>query len=293
MRLAGVHHLPLVPALLLICFTPLAAQDSAHQQPNAPAPDPPAAASPHLDLFGLAAAIRGSYYHPDDLSSMDCAVAVDWDALATQLKSSAATESINALKQAKVRVHAERSKEPRVAVDWGTGDVANKEILEEGMRKAFSGFFKIYWPLDASSIAPTADENPRLEAADDGGYLVRFDTPDAQVAEEVDKRGIVTKLSYTAPAGANSATSTTTTTTLVPRFSEAPNDIPGHPRLLTAVDVTQQMDTPKAEVHVALDYQSAGGVHIPSHVTFAIAQSYTVPLQFTGCSVTRAGRTAP
>lgn len=289
MRLAGVRPLPLLPALLLICFTPLAAQDSAHQQPTAPAPDPPAAASPHLDLLGLAAAIGSSYYHPDDLSSMDCAVAVDWDALATQLKSSAATESINALKQAKVRVHAERSKEPRVAVDWGTGDVAHKEILEEGMRKAFSGFFKIYWPLDASSIAPTADENPKLEAADDGGYLLRFDTPDAQVAEEVDKRGIVTRLSYTAPAGASSAT----TTTLVPRFSEAPNDIPGHPRLLTAVDVTQQMGTPKAGVHVALDYQSAGGVHIPSHVTFAIAQSYTIPLQFKGCSVTRAGHAAP
>jgi hypothetical protein len=293
MRLACVRHLPPVPALLLICFTSLAAQDSAHQQPKAPAPDPPTAASPQLDVLGLAAAIGSSYYHPDDLSSMHCAVEADWDALATQLKSSSATETINALKQAKVRVHAERGKEPRVDVDWGPGDVANKEILEEGMRKALSGFFKIYWPLDASSISPTTDENPKLEAADDGGYVVRFDTPDAQVAEEVDKRGIVTRLSYTSPAGASSATTTTTTTILEPRFSEAPNDIPGHPRLLTAIDVTQQMGTTKAGVHVALDYQSAGGVHIPSHVTFAIPQSYTFPLQFTGCSVTRTGRTAP
>jgi hypothetical protein len=165
------------------------------------------------------------------------------------------------------------------------------------MQKALNGFFKIYWPLDASSIAPTADENPRLEAREDDGYLLRFDTADAQVAEEVDKRGVVTRLSYTSPppptaagsttGSASTTTTTSTTTTLVPRFSEAPNDIPGHPRLLTAVDVTYQMGTSKAAVHVALDYQSAGGVHIPAHVTFALAQSYTFPLQFTGCSVTR------
>jgi hypothetical protein len=162
------------------------------------------------------------------------------------------------------------------------------------MRKALSAFFKIYWPLDASSIAPTPDENPKLEARDDGGYLLRFDTADAHVAEEVDKRGVVTRLSYTSPApatnagsDADSASTTTAITTLVPRFSEAPNDIPGHPRLLTAVDVTHQMGNTRAAVHVALDYQGAGGVHIPAHVTLAIAQSYTFPLQFTGCSVTR------
>jgi hypothetical protein len=153
------------------------------------------------------------------------------------------------------------------------------------MRKALSGFFQIYWPLDASSIAPTADENPKLEAREDGGYLLQFNTTDAHVAEVVDKRGVVTRLTYTSPAsGENPAAATTT---LEPRFSDAPNDIPGHPRLLTAVDVSHQIGTAKAAVHVALDYQSAGGVYIPSHVTLAIPQSYTFPLQLTGCSVTR------
>jgi hypothetical protein len=286
MRLACVRHSPLIAALLLACFHSLAAQDPA----KATASDPAAAASPRLDLLGLATAIRGSYYHPDDLTSLDCTVEVDWDALATQLKRSAATESIDALKKARIKVHAERSSETRVDVDWPPDDGGNREVLEEGMRKALSGFFQIYWPLDASSIAPTPEENPKLESGDDGGYLLRFHTPDAQVAEEVDKRGVVTRLTYTSPgaATAESDTNSASTTTLVPRFSEAPNDIPGHPRLLTAVEVTHQMGTTKAAVHVALDYQSAGGVHIPSHVTFAIAQSYTFPLQFTGCSVTRA-----
>jgi hypothetical protein len=290
MRLACVRHSPLIAALLLASFHSLAGQDPA----KATASDPAAAASPQLDLLGLATAIRGSYYHPDDLTSLDCAVEVDWDALATQLKSAAVRDGIDAVKKARIKVHAERSSETRVDVDWPPDDGGNREVLEEGMRKALSGFFKIYWPLDASSIAPTPEENPKLEAGDDGGYLLRFHTPDAQVAEEVDKRGVVTRLTYTSPStgtagsGANSAS----TTTLVPRFSEAPNDIPGHPRLLTAVEVTHQMGTTKAGVHVALDYQSAGGVHIPSHVTFAIAQSYTFPLQFTGCSVTRA-RTSP
>jgi hypothetical protein len=290
MRLACVRHSPLIAALLLASFHSLAGQDPA----KATASDPAAAASPQLDLLGLATAIRGSYYHPDDLTSLDCAVEVDWDALATQLKSAAVRDGIDAVKKARIKVHAERSSETRVDVDWPPDDGGNREVLEEGMRKALSGFFQIYWPLDASSIAPTPEENPKLEAGDDGGYLLRFHTPDAQVAEEVDKRGVVTRLTYTSPStgtagsGANSAS----TTTLVPRFSEAPNDIPGHPRLLTAVEVTHQMGTTKAGVHVALDYQSTGGVHIPSHVTFAIAQSYTFPLQFTGCSVTRA-RTSP
>ena len=287
-----MRHSSLIPALLLTCLALAGAQQPAKSS-GSTASVAPALPSAQWDLVRIAAGVRDSYYHPDDLSSMDCAVDVDWDALATQLKRSAATESIDALKRAKVKVHAERAKDTQVDVEWPPDDVGNREGLEEGMRKALSGFFQIYWPLDASSIAPTEDENPKLEASDDGGYLLRFSTTDARVAEEVDKRGVVTRLTYTSPAsGANSAT-TTTTTTLEPRFSDAPNDIPGHPRLLTAVDVSREIGTAKAAVHVALDYQSVGGVHIPSHVTFAITQSYTFPLQFTGCSVTRAGRTAP
>jgi len=288
-----VRHSPLLLTLLLTCFLSAAAQEPVKTS----ASDPPVAAvapAPQLDLTRIAAAIRASYYHPDDLTSLDCGVEVDWDALASQLKSTAVHESIDVLKQAKVKVHAERAQETRVDVAWPPGELANKEVLEEGMRKALSGFFRIYWPLDASSIAPTPDESPKVEARDDDGYLLRFDTADAQVSEEVDKRGVLTRLNYTSPPPiAGSTTNSRSTTILVPRFSEAPNDIPGHPRLLTAVDVTQQMGTTNVTVHVALDYQSAGGVHIPSHVTFAIAQSYTFPLQFTGCSVTRAGRNAP
>lgn len=227
-------------------------------------------------MMKIALGIRESYYHPDDLEALSCGVETDWDALATQLKRSPESRQNEALKQTKIRMKAVRGKAPEVSFAWAGDAAVDHAALEEGMRKALTGFFQVYWALDASSIAPTADEKPVAEAGDDGGYRLRFSAAGARVVEEIDKQFVVRSVRYERPDS---------TLTMEPRFSEAPNDIPGHPRLLTSVDVSEQ-----PAVHIALDYQEAGGVHVPWHVTFAVAKSYTLPIVFTGCSVSRAGR---
>ncbi len=226
----------------------------------------------------IAVGIRDSYYHPDDLEALACSVETDWDALAAQLKRSPDSRQNEALKQTKIRMKAVRGRAPEVAFAWAGNPGVDRAALENGMRKALTGFFQVYWALDASSIAPTADEKPVAEPGDDGGYRLRFSAAGARVVEEIDKEFVVRSVRYERPGS---------TLTMEPRFSDAPNDIPGHPRLLTAVDVSKE-----PAVHIALDYHDAGGVHVPWHVTFAVAKSYTLPIVFNGCSVTRARRRA-
>ena len=78
-----------------------------------------------------------------------------------------------------------------------------------------------------------------------------------------------------------------------PHFSEASNDIPGHPRLMTAMDVTQQIGTTNMNIHVAMDYQAVAGMHVPRHVSINIGGAYAFPMEFVGCSVSKEITVAP
>jgi len=103
------------------------------------------AETPPNDPALVAAAIRGSYYHPDAMAGLDCTISVDWPTFFSALKLNLAADRLKAIQNLKIRSHATRGKSPKITFEWTGGALDNKEQFEDGLKQTLGRFYQMYW----------------------------------------------------------------------------------------------------------------------------------------------------
>jgi hypothetical protein len=227
-----------------------------------------------LDLPKLAAEVRGSYYHPDGLTGLNCTVTFDWDSVAKQMGMANASDRLKMLKGMVVNAHALRNKPVRVDIDWTQGSVPNKEAVEAGLKQGISGYFQMYWPIAGAAITPLASTATKAESKAGGGYVLVSIEGAMKLTTEVGADRTIARIIIDSPIMKS---------TITPSFSASPKAVPGDLRRMTAIDVAQQTGTNVMNVHMTMDYQTVDGFHVPKSVVFAIGGAFSMNLEFAAC----------
>jgi hypothetical protein len=250
------------------------------QQVDKPPPDkislPPGTLP--FDPSVFTTAIRDSYYHPDDLSELDCAASIDWSAFFNALKLNVPPDRLKAIQSVKIRVKAGRDKIPEFTFDWAGTSLDTKQQLEDGIKDIVGGFYQMYWPIIASFPVKNPAEIKRIEPLASGGATVYIPSPNANLILTVDKDHL--PIHYTVDSTAMKGT-------INPEYTPSPNPIPGDLRRLTRLGGSEQIGTSTMNVSISLDYQTIGGFNVPQHVTFGIGGAYSISMEFTSCSVSK------
>jgi hypothetical protein len=231
------------------------------------------------DAAKLAALIQGSYYHPDELTSLDCAVFVDWAALFGSMKMTAPEERLKVLKALKVHSHAVRGKVAELAFDWAGGELTTKDQMENGMKQMVGGFYQMYWPMFATSLITKGDELKNVEPQPDGSAKVDLSSPGTSLVITVSSDGTPRHWELDSPAMKGS---------IDPEFTPSPKPVAGDMSRISGMKVVQRIGESNMDVNLSLDYQEVDGFFVPSVVSFAIVGAYSVPMEFSSCVATRA-----
>lgn len=252
--------------LLLIILTPnfAPAQQAGSAEPTATS----------LDHAAMAAAIRGSYYHPDEMSTLSCNVSADLTALFASMKLNVPAERLKAIQGLNIRSQSVRGKSPVLAFKWTAGDLNDKEKLEDGLRQMLDGFDQIYWSLIASPPIDGAAEITKIEPHANGGAEVYSSSPNAKVVISVDKENIPTHYVLDIP-GMNG--------TVDVGYTPSANPVPGDLRRITTLTTSERMGTSIINLKLDLDYQVVNGFYVPKHVMYDLG-TYSLSMQLSDCS---------
>jgi hypothetical protein len=231
-----------------------------------------------VDPSAFTAAVRDSYYHPDDLSALDCAVSIDWSAFFNALKLNVPADRLKAIQSVKIRVKGDRDKLPEFTFDWAGASLDTKQQVESSIQQMISGFYQMYWPMIASFPVKNPAEIKRIEPLANGGATAYIPSPNANLILTVDKDHLPIHYSFD---------STAMKGTMNAEYTPSPNPMPGDLRRLTKSNVSEQIGTSAMNVNIDLDYQTIGGFNVPQHVTFGIPGAYSISMEFTSCSVSK------
>ena len=260
-----------------------AAQDQSKTPPDSDSDKIPVRNLP-IDPAKLADAVRNSYYHPDSLAGLECAVTLDWSALLKAMKADPEPERMKIIDGLKVRSHATRNKETEVTFNWTGGDPpSGKDHIEGGIKQMVSGFYQMYWPMIAASSLPAGAVFSKIEPLEDGNTKAYTSGGGFTTEMVLDKDELPTHYSVENPA---------MTGTIDAHYTPSPKPVPGDLRRITELDVTQQMGTSTINVDVILDYQAVDEFFVPQHVTFDVVGAFSIGMDFSACSATK-GAAAP
>jgi hypothetical protein len=234
--------------------------------------------APSNDSALAADAIRDSYYHPDKLAGIDCAVSVDWPSFFNALKATPATDRLQALQGLKVKAQATRDKNPEVTFDWVGGPIDNKQQLEDGLKQMLGGFYQLYWSMVASPPIASSAEISKVEHLQDGGIKIYSSSQNTNIVIITDKDRIPNHYTLKSPA-INAEVDV--------HYIASPKPVPGDPRRISGIDESIQMGTSTINVNVNLDYQAVEGFYIPEHVSYDLVGAYSISMDFSGCSVSK------
>lgn len=237
-------------------------------------------AAPPIDLAKIKSGLAGSYYHPQDLTGIDCSATVDWASLMKQLKQPNAEDRLKVLEAMTVAVKARRGKIAEVTFGWPAGEPANKQMIEDGDRMTLSGFYQMYWSGIASPLGPTKQEwdAVRAEPRTGGGYVLHYSSAGSPVTEELDSDFLPVKTSINLAAS---------TVELVMHYSLSPEPRPGDLRRVSSVDTVQRSGTSVSNTNFRITYQQIGGYWIPAHLDLGMVGAYSIPIDLIGCSVSK------
>jgi hypothetical protein len=272
----------LMPRLLIILILAFCADFLAGQQPAPPSPKSETtdltAGVPSFDAATMAAAVRGSYYHPDKMSGLNCTISVDWPAFFSALKQNPAADRLKAIQDLKIKTQAAREKKPEVTFEWAGGALNNKEQFEDGLKEMLGGFYQIYWSMVASSPVDSAAEITKIEPLPNGEVKVYFSSPNTNLVITADRERTPTHYRLDSPAMNG---------TIDLRYVASPKPVPGDLRRISSMDLSEQIGNSTMNVTLDLDYQAVDEFYIPKHVSFGIAGAYSLSMDLSGCSVSK------
>src|SRR6266576_869206 len=114
----------MVGSKFVAAFFALGVHSLSGQQSPLNAQTAPSSQAPPLspeDSARLAVDIGASYYHPDDLTGLNCRTVFDFSSLLKQLGQSDSGEQIRALSAVAVSVDAVRGQNPKIDMGWSPG----------------------------------------------------------------------------------------------------------------------------------------------------------------------------
>jgi hypothetical protein len=231
------------------------------------------------DPAKLLEVIRDSYYHPDDLSSLDCAVSVDWVAFFGSSKVSLSDDRMKVLQGLKVHSHALRGKPTELTFDWSAGLLTTKDQMESGLKQMVGGFYQMYWSMIAKGLVTNGNDLKKIEPLPDGSANVDMSGDGMNLVITVSKDGSPTHWVLDSPAMKG---------TIDPQFTASPNPVPGDLRRISSMKVVEHIGESNINVDLSLDYQEINGLFVPKSVSFGVVGAYTIPMEFSGCSGTTA-----
>jgi hypothetical protein len=234
----------------------------------------PAGTLPY-DPAVVAAAIRDSYYHPDKMSALECAVSVNWPAFFSAAKLNLSEDRLSAIQGLKIRSRAARDKKPEITFEWSRGTFDNKEQFEDGLNQIVGGFYQMYWSMIAVSPISSASDITKIEPRPDGGTEVYSSSQNFKLVTLIDRQNTPTRYTLESPAMNG---------TMEFRYSSAPKPVPGDLRRISGMDVSERIGTSVINVKLGLDYQLVDGFNVPSHVTYELVGAYSLSMDFSGCS---------
>jgi hypothetical protein len=277
-----LRHGLLVSLLLIGCVNL-----SAQQPTNLPSPPKtlqlPSGTLP-LDPAKFSSSIRDSYYHPDQLSGLTCNVSVDWSALFSALKQPVPADRMAALQGLIVHSQATRGKIADLTFDWAAGTIDAKEQMEGSLKQMIGGFYQMYWPMIASFPIEDTSEIKQIEPQANGGAILYITEPNANLILTVDKEHLPVHYASDSPA---------MKATFDLQYTPTPNPVPGDLNRLTNMNSSVQFGASTVNLKATISYQTVGGFHIPEQVIFGLGPSYSVVMNFSGCSVSQEISAAP
>lgn len=229
-------------------------------------------------LAKMAQEIRASYYHPDDLVSMECDVNVDWDSFISSMKLQVSDERKKGIEGLKLHARAVRGQDVQVRFDWTQGEIDTKAKTEGGLQQMMSGFYQMYWPMLATSMIAPTDKLTKLEKLADGSRQASIASGNVNLVITIDKAGAPTRYDFDSAMMKGF---------IAPTYVATVNPTPGDLRRISELKVDESIGQTKIVAAVSLDYQPAGDFFVPQHVTFDIPGAYLIKLEFTGCSASR------
>jgi len=265
-----------VLSLLILTATFSGAQQAATTPPASPQQAPSKDALPR-DHAKMAELIMASYYRPDELSSIDCDIAMDWAALFTAMKQSPPPDRLAALKSLKVHSHAVRGKDDEVTFVWAGAAIEGQDQIENGLKQTLSGFYQMYWPMLASPLLKDAKDLNKVEPLADGSANVYIGGEGESLIITVDRKAqpVHWVLDGAAMKG-----------TIDPQFSPSPNPKPGDLSRISSLHVVENIGASSMNVKVDMDYQLVDRFYLPRNLSFGIVGAYALKMAFTGCTVT-------
>jgi hypothetical protein len=264
----------LVVLLFVLGTNVLVAEPPAATSPKSETDRPPTAALPY-DPATVAAAMRGSYYHPDEMSALDCTFSVDWSAFFSALKMDLAADRLKAIQGLKIRSHATRDKKPDLTFEWADGSFDNKEQFQDGLNQMLGGFYQVYWSMVASSPISKGDELAKIEPLPNGGVKVYFSSQNTNLVITADRD--YTPLHYALESPAMNGT-------VDLHYEPSPKPVPGDLRRISSMDLTEQIGSSTMNIKLSFDYQTVDGFYVPRHVSYNLGGAYSLSMDLSGCS---------
>lgn len=229
-----------------------------------------------IDPGKLVMAVNGSFYHPDNLTEIQCAVSLNWNSFFNALNIKVPEVRMHALNGLQIHYSALRNKRPEIDFNWVNGRADTSDQLEDGLKQIISGFYQIYWPLMASTPIRKATEMERVETQPDGTLKIFESDANNKVAIALDKNFAPAHWTYDTPVYKG---------TFDLNFADSVKPLPGDLRRLSNMHIISNTGASTMNVKIDLDYQPVSGVNIPHHVSYDIVGAYSIALEFVGCTV--------
>jgi hypothetical protein len=268
------------PFLLALLLSPtIVCAQQAADKPAAPAQATATVIALPTNPSKMAEVIRGSYYHPDDLASLDCSVSIDWVKFFSALKTNLPDDRLKLLQGLKIHSHAVRGKVPELTYDWTAGNLSTKDQMESGFNQAIGGFYQMYWSILGGSLVKTGDDIKKVELLPDGSANVDLSSDGASFVAAVNNDGSLGHMVLDSPAMKG---------TIDPQYVASPHPVPGDLRRISNVKVVERIGESNINAELSVDYQEAGGFVIPKSVLFTAAGAFSLPIEFSSCTASRA-----
>lgn len=274
---------------LALAQVALGATMLAAQQPAAPPPAGPAAGAPPQrndqgpakppqkfseDAKKLSDKILGSYYHPDNLSGLECNVTSNWPEFFKSNNMMVTQDQAQALEALNIHVRAVRDEAPQIRFDWTRGKIPGADKVEALLRRTITQFYQVYWTMLASPAVKYAAVISKIEPQPDGSTKVYESDPNAYVVMTVARDGTPTHYVMQSP-GVNGVVDT--------QYQRSPHPRAGDRRRISQVEVSERSGAASMNIRVGVDYQPLRDYFVPKNVSFTQIGAYTVTMQFSGC----------